>query len=198
MWRDTHRSLVTDSNIVRKGSHSAKMAVRDTDIPIPGDPRSQLGKERLFCEGVEAWIADSIYLDGLPTSQWLMVSEHGFAEPWYFPALSLQAESGLLSLWHHSGKYTHERLGSTPALNRQWMDTVMHVKFSKYSSLGFVELYVNGNKILGPTYRNTINPDATDCGWAVINNYRAIGYMDTYTLYHDEFKVGTSYSAVAP
>ncbi len=91
-----------------------------------------------------------------------------------------------------------------PTQRGQWQDVVAHVKFSKSSSVGFVELWVNGQPVTlsnGSTrqYMNTINQDASGCGgWLPTLYDGSKGYWGWLTLYYDEAKVGTSYAAVAP
>ncbi len=206
--RARSESIRNDSSVARKGTHSARFEVWESDRSAATDrPFANLGKSGVFCEGDETYIADSIYFPQLPRPDiWVMLSEQGFGPPWSKPTWTMETKNDELILQqadHSSGTGVYTKLVGTPLVAGKWIDTVTRVKWSKDPSVGFLEFWRDGAK---QTFRNdrqriylaTLPADLTECGHANVMSYRDRGMMDNLVLHRDEFKIGTSYSAVAP
>jgi hypothetical protein len=202
--------LTTDSTMVRKGSHSAKFHVHDSDA-LAGTitaPRAQLEYQDKFCEGFDRYLGWSWYLPSnfpasIPSGSWISIGQIGFGPPWDIPPLHFSYTGSSINLVHHqNGQYN--TVASIPTQRGQWQDVVAHVRFSKSTSVGFVELWVNGQPVTMSNgsrrqYMNTINQtNASGCGGWKPTLSRSKGYWEWLTLYYDEAKVGTSYAAAAP
>jgi hypothetical protein len=201
--------LTTDSTVVRKGTHSAKFQVHDSDDPAgTTEPRAQLELQGRFCEGDDRYLGWSWYLPSnfpasMPSGSWITIGQIGSGPPGDYAPLHFSYAGSSINLINHlNGQW--RTVGSFPTQRGQWQDVVAHVKFSESTSIGFVELWVNGKPVTlssGSTrqYMNTINQkNASGCGNWMLTLLRNKGYWEWLTLYYDEAKVGTSYVTVAP
>lgn len=215
-WDDINQAesdrITTDSSVVRKGTHSAKYTVYDGDVaPLTHseNPRAQLNENAIFCDGDNEYIGSSVYFPRdfpvMPLYGWLVVNSFGFAPPYG----STVDGAGGLQVTHPGDDLELERgsdgarLWTTSIERERWIDIVVHIKFSTDPSVGYVELWKNGVKQTlsdgsERMYYQTFDPDATDCGNLQPTNYRKKGMFSTVTIYQDELKVGSTYSAVAP
>jgi hypothetical protein len=212
-WDLTRRAatdrLTTDSTVVRKGTHSAKFRVHDSDALAGTNtaPQAQLEYHNKFCVGDERYLGWSWYLPSnfpanMPSGSWINLGQIGYGAPWGDPPLHFSYKGSSIDLLNSQNGQLRT-VASIPTQRGQWQDVVAHVKFSKYTSVGFVELWVNGHPVRmsnGSTkqYMNTLNQKALGCGGWQPTLYRSKGYWEWITLYYDEAKVGTSYAAVAP
>jgi hypothetical protein len=202
--------LTTDTTMVRKGTHSAKFQVHDSDA-LAGTttaPRAQLEYQHKFCEGADLYLGWSWYLPStfpasIPSGSWISIGQIGFGPPWDNPPLHFSYNGSSIYLIHYqNGQWN--TVASIPTQRGHWQDVVAHVKFSKSTSVGFVELWVNGQpvRMSNDSTRqnmNTINQNNdSGCGGWKLTLSRSKGYWEWLTLYYDEAKVGTSYAAVAP
>jgi hypothetical protein len=200
--------LTTDPTVVRKGTHSAKFQVHDSDgLAGTTDSRALLENQGRFCEGADRYLGWSWYLPAnfpasMPSGSWITIGQIGHGPPGdYSPLHFSYAGSSINLINHQHGQW--RTVGSIPTQRGQWQDVVAHVKFSKSTSIGFVELWLNGQPVTlssGSTrqYMNTINQNnASGCGNWMLTLWRNKGYWEWLTLYYDEAKVGTSYAAVA-
>ncbi len=212
-WSEVDRAapdrLTTDSAVKRKGTHSAKFTVRDSDLLGYSNPRAQLNWLEKFCEGDERYIGWSTMLPSdfpatLPSGAWINIMQVGFGPPWGYPPLIFSYYGSKISVRNDSGgNGNRTQVASFTPTRGAWQDVVMRVKFSKSSSIGYVEMWVNGEQLSmanGQTrqYMNTLRPDATGCGSLMPTLYRSEGSWEWLTLYHDEVKVGNTYADVAP
>jgi polysaccharide lyase-like protein/predicted xylan-binding protein with Ca-dependent carbohydrate-binding module len=212
--------LTTSADYVRKGAYSAKFTVRDEDVwPLtPSEnPRAQLSKVALFCEGDERWIGWSMYFPDdfpdLPSDGWVNVGSLGFAPPFDDDApfsINVQLLNSGNSIYiSRDSTYGEQRYGETiiwtePLMRGGWYDWVFHIKFSRNGDEGFVEIWKNGQKQELPNgetklfYRTLETETYPHCGNLQVANYRKRGMFDRLTMYHDQVKVGTSRAAVIP
>jgi Polysaccharide lyase len=160
-----------------------------------------------LCEGDDRYLGWSWYLPSnfptsMPSGSWINIGQIGFGAPWGYPPLHFSYRGFSIALVNYQNDPARI-VASIPTQRGRWQDVVAHVKFSKNPSVGFVELWVNGQPVRmsnGSTrqYMNTINLNALGCGGWLPTLYRGAGYWQWLTLYYDEVKVGTSYTAVAP
>jgi hypothetical protein len=219
IWAAGNR-ISTSTNYVRAGSHSARFTVLDGDTaPLtPNEnPRAQLNKVALFCEGDERWIGWSMYFPNnfahLPPYGWVNVGSLGKAPPYNEDApFSINVDGGsaeiadriYISRDSSYGKHQYgQRVIWTQRIRRGiWYDWIFHVNFSRKGDKGSVEIWKNGHKqklsngrtkLFYRTLKRETNPR---CGNLQVANYRKKGMLDRLTMYHDEIKVGTSRAAV--
>lgn len=214
-WEDiAYRDrLTTDSTYYRDGGHSAKFDVYDSDVyPRTGDskPRAQLGyRTKHLCEGEENWLGWSVLFPtdfprDIPSGGWMMIAEHGFGPPYGQPPSTWTVRDGTDTQLVFSDEQddANKSLWAAPITYGRWMDIVMHVHWSKSSSKGWVELWLNGERQTFENgarrqYMNTLRRDATGCGEIMLQNYREPGMFDRLTIWQDEMKLGESYESVA-
>jgi hypothetical protein len=208
--------ITTDSREARKGTHSVKFTVLDSDNPDGLGVRADLvgpsSGPASFCEGDERYIGWSIlfpsdFLSQLSSRGWITVAEDGYA-PYAHPPLNFAfaggPDGGYLELDSRlNGSATATRILAVAPTYGQWMDIVAHYKFSSDPAVGYIEVWINGqrqtfNDGSQRFYQNTLVPNAPECGHLQHASYRAAGMANSVTIYQDEIKVGDSYSAVAP
>jgi hypothetical protein len=205
--------ITTSSTHARKGTHSAKLTVLDSDNPKgQTNPRADLTAENMFCEGDDYYVGYSLllpsnFLGQLSSRGWLMVAEDGYTGysmppfAYYFIGGPSGGKIELLATRASRTKSNH--ILSVDPTYGKWMDVVTYYKFSADPSVGFIEVWINGER---QTFangqerfrQNTLEPGAPVCGKLLHNNFRASGMADSVTIYQDEVKVGESYNAVAP
>jgi hypothetical protein len=205
--------LTTDSAVKRKGTYSMKLKVKDSDVSpctYTSNPRAQVEKTGLFAEGSERWIGHSTFFPAnfptIGTSHWLIFSSYGFRAPYNGSAPGkFRVRSGTSDVIEYARdeRTNHDAIWRSTITKGTWTDLVVHVKFSTNASVGFVEVYKNGVRqtmLNGSTryYYATLKPTQTGAGSWNLSHYRSRGAAPDITLWHDEAKVGTTYSEVAP
>jgi hypothetical protein len=205
------------SSPVRAGRYAARFTVRDESVTAncPAVPtsgtRASLTSPRLFGPGDDADIGVSTYFPaGFPaiTSGWLQVAEV-YGPPYNgSPTIGLAVNGNRLVLTRDA---THNVDAAWTSLadvakGTGWEDIVLHVKFSTDPSVGFVELWHNGQRQrftdgAQTLHYSTIVPGINGGGpnSLFLNQYRSKSpARGAVTLYHDQAKVGSSYGEVAP
>lgn len=196
--------------------------MEESDLPFAGNvnPRAQLNKDHLFCEGDERYVGSSVYVpssfpDTLPSDGWFILGSHGYAEnaAGEYKGSSpgslhmVPGSSGVTRFGYRQDEsYNFAELWRGPSVQEnKWYDFVFHIKFSRDASVGFVELWVDGELQTltdGSTraYYRTLKDGTVGCGSLIRTQYRKemMGLPDPTTIYHDQVKVGTSYTEVAP
>jgi hypothetical protein len=202
---------------VRAGRYAARFTVRDESVTAncPAVPtsgtRASLASPRLFGPGDDAYIGFSSYFPaGFPaiTTGWLQVAEV-YGPPYNGPPSIGLAVNGNRLVLTRDNTHNVDAVWTSltgVAKGTGWEDIVLHVKFSTDPSVGFVELWHNGQRQrftdgTQTLHYSTIVPGVNGGGpnSLFLNQYRSkIPARGAVTLYHDEGKVGSSYAAVAP
>lgn len=147
----------------RQGNYAARYEVRDGDVPnFGGDERSEASTNGLASaevrEGDERWYEFSIKFDENmpnPTGWWFIVMQ------WHAgkgsPPLAINlGNDGVLNLTADGVRGTPARpIG--PIQRGQWVDYVVHAKFSRKASVGFVEVWENGVQKVPKTSQVTMS-----------------------------------------
>ena len=206
--------LTTDSALKRKGTHSMKLTVKDSDVSpctYTTNPRAQVEKQNLFAEGSERWMGHSTYFpSNFPTiasNHWLIFSSYGFREPWNGSSPGkFRVKSGTSDRIEYARdeRTGHDAIWTGSITKGAWTGLVVHIKFSTDPAVGYVEIYKNGSLQTlanGKTryYYATLKPGQSGAGTWNLSQYRSKGAASEITMYHDEvIKVGSSYAEVAP
>ena len=220
-WMDrAHADRLTTSNAgpVRAGSHAAKFTVYNSDVApltVSENPRAQLnygaGEQGRFCAGDERYIAFSQYFPpnftDHPGGGWTQMVSIG----WGHPYGSTQSPVSTVVDDHPTlmGDRIRMSLNGTvqwsEVLQRGvWYDFTYHIKFSRNPSVGYIEMWKNGQRVTFANDQQTIftntlpTTNAPSCGNLQVPNYYMAGMTSSQTIYYDEVKVGTSYAAVQP
>ncbi|QRO00467.1 heparin lyase I family protein [Archangium violaceum] len=181
------------SSPTRQGSYAIKVTVKQGDNPISASGnRNELVRMTNEKEGDEYFY------------RWntMFASDYPSAKTWQ-----------LFTQWHHSGdsgsppvefyvngETIYLRLQgsnvvwSRPLVRGQWLDFIFHVKWSAKSSVGFVELYVNGQLVLPKKYSATLYSGMTN--YLKVGLYRNSTIAPTGVVYHDGWIQGRSLADV--
>ncbi|MGD9530409.1 heparin lyase I family protein [Pseudonocardia sp.] len=133
---------------------AARYELRDGDVPnVPGGERSEVraGRAGDVHEGDERWYAFSLKFDRdfpSPTGSYMVVMQwHPVTGP---PPLAVEVDrSGNLIVRNANVGETSEVIGRIK--RGQWVDYVLHVRFSDDPSIGFVEVAENGTTVVRRT-----------------------------------------------
>jgi hypothetical protein len=168
---------------------AARYELRDGDIPnVPGGERSEVraGKCGNVVEGDERWYQFSLKFDQdfpTPTGTYMVVMQwHPVTGP---PPLAVEVDgAGNLIVRNANVGETSKVIGKIK--RGQWVEYLLHVKFSDDPSIGFVEVSENGvTKVKKTGWR----------GMPTASNYLKQGlYRDksdskTAVLWHDDLRV---------
>lgn len=181
------------SSPARQGGYAIKVTVKQGDNPISASGnRNELVKMTNEKEGDEYFYRWS--------TMW--ASDYPSAATWQ-----------LFTQWHHSGDsgsppvefYVNGEtiylrvqgstvVWSTKLVRGQWQDFIFHVKWSANSSVGFVELYYNGQLVLPKRYVATMYSGQTN--YLKVGLYRNSTIAPTGVVYHDGWVQGRSLTDV--
>ena len=81
-----------------------------------------------------------------------------------------------------------------PLQKGRWYDFVLHVKWSASASVGFVEMWINGNRVVPGIFTPTLYAGMT--AYAKQGYYRS-PHTGTTVVYQDGMREGSSYDEVA-
>ena len=171
-----------------QGSHWGRFEVQAGDEAASGNRAEVTGPD--FDEGDERWIRQAIYVPtGTATeSGWRLVAQfHNLGGG--SPPVALFLESGGSGLSFevgHGDSSTFDWNG--PAIQRnRWYDVVLHLRFSSNPSVGFVEVYLNGQRQTMTNgqprrYRATLEDGGAYYKTGI---YRSDSIGQTDVVYHD-------------
>lgn len=176
---------------MRQGSYALKATVKQGDDPINSSGnRNELVRMTREAVGSEYYYRWSTMFDSTFPS----------AKTWQ-----------LFTQWHHDGNsgsppveflvYGEEirlNIGGnpgtivwrTPLVRGQWQDFIFHVKWSPDSSVGFVELYLNGKLVLPK--RNIATQFSGQLNYLKVGLYRSDTVAQTGIVYHDGWTMARS------
>lgn len=149
--------------------------------------------------------------DGMPEVEG---NDHWFSWSTLFPAdFPAPKTWQVFTQWHHSGccgspplefdvfgetiQIAHQGdqiLWSSPLVRGVWHDFVIHVYFS--STAGYIEFWYDGQKALGKTPVQTLNPGEWD--YLKQGLYRDASIAPVAVIYHDGMTMGSKLEDVAP
>jgi hypothetical protein len=180
------------SSPVRQGSYAVKVTVRQGDDPIDSSGnRNEMVRMTNEPEGSEYYY------------RWSTMFAPDFPAP---------ANWQLFTQWHHSGSSgsppvefavnnnniilycSKTEVWRTPLVRGAWQNFVFRVKWSPNSSVGFLELYLNGNLVMPKKYCATQFPGMTQ--YLKVGLYRSSSITQTGVIYHDNWAMGRTLADV--
>jgi len=210
-WGSPQQKVVGRASIVqspvRQGRYAARCEVRSGDNNVAGSGSGERcewmsGQATQADEGVEEWWAWSTYFDPSfsPSSSgwnyWTQFHNSGASGQANIGFFTQQA--GNLGLRVCSGAdpanptMRYHSLGTRQ--NGRWYDIVFHIKWSRSDSVGYVEVWVNGQQLVPRSMGANLYPNQR--AYLKQGYYRA-ATNNTAIIYHDGMRRGTSYEAVA-
>jgi hypothetical protein len=197
---------VQQGSPAREGRNSLRLEVRKTDPIVSSSIRSEVTMLTDFDEG-ERWYGFSVYLENWDDDP---AGEHIFQ--WH-PASS--SGSAVISLFTNEDTFTfvHQNGGSSssqefarpvlgPLLKNQWVDFVLHIRWSGDDS-GIIEVWMNGAKKYSYHGRTNWGGQYIKLG---INKFCWVDQcgpssVDTRVMYIDALRIGNenaNYNDVKP
>lgn len=191
-------------NVVNAGTGhetAVRFEVRDGDTAVGSHERCELssfGKswndrdgEEVFYEfdvrfGDPSWNPGwSGSSDWLIFFQWHQVNDEGA------PAMAMAVHSDNQVYIEREPDSDFEFMGPLWAVRPGvWEKVVVHVKWSPDSSVGFVQVHLNGTEILPKTFRKTMySTDHTDPYYVKMGTYRRSSISGTTVVMHDNVRI---------
>jgi hypothetical protein len=182
---------------VREGKYALRALVKQGDNPINASGnRNELVKITNETPGVEySYKWSTLFPSNYPSvntwqlfTQWHQDSCCG-SPPVEFYVIGEQIRLRV-------GGTTGRIVWTTPLARNKWFDFVMRVKWSSVPSIGYVELYVNGVKVVPKTMIAT--QFGNQRNYMKLGLYRNSTIVPDGIVYHDGFTMASSLSDVMP
>lgn len=185
----------------RSGGYAYKSEIQD-DVLIYGTERSSYENGPGTCPnyryamGDETWTAMSIYLaPNFPAySAWSLVVQ--WKEPNAgTPPQQIGLQNERFNIRGAGSVSPRPLLDLGPIVRGQWIDFVVHQKWSSDPTVGFVEVYRNDVLVRPLTHLKTME-DGSAPLFLSVGEYRDLSNSGTAILYSDDIFIGTSRAAV--
>lgn len=199
--------VTIQSDVVRQGRYAARFEVRPGDNNVAGSGSGE--RAHLYIgnsttggvDGQEQYWAWSTYFPSdfdAPMGGWnSFVSFHHTGSTGQVNiqfAVWDMATIGLRVLGGSSESPIRKDLALAPLEKGRWYDFVFHVKWSADGSVGFVEVWVNGTRVVPKTMTPTLYSGQ---GVYLKMGYYRAAYSGTTVVYHDGMRRGSTYDEVA-
>lgn len=202
----------------REGTHAVRFRVLDTDVePCTSseNPRAELeSSEELFKPGDDRWEAWSILIPtshpqplcGSCTDSGWFAFQEDYGPPYDGPAsigwfLDFTPTPQHFRM-HRGEQYDHDRPGAAVMTKGRWVDFLVHKKFANTANGGgFVEAWVDKMPITFDTCNctklmtQTMQSSQTNVGF-YLTSYRERGFFETFDVFYDAIRVGTTRGSV--
>jgi hypothetical protein len=180
---------------VRQGSYALKATVRHGDDPINSSGnRNELVKmtrEPVGSEYYYRW--STMFASDFPSVRtWQLFTQWHHEGSSGSPPLELYVYGEEMRL--NIGGDPGTLVWKAPLVRGQWQDFIFHVKWSPDPSVGFVELYHNGQLVLPKRYIATQFPGMLN--YLKLGLYRSDTITQTGVVYHDGFTMARSLADV--
>jgi Polysaccharide lyase len=174
---------------VAEGKYSGRYEVREGDNPVCCGSRAEILVQTSEDEGDDRWYTwATLFDDSFPTNGgWQVVTQwHSGIDG--VPPMGFYAENGTYYLRTSSDTSGNgiKRLWETKFQKNVWYRIKLHVKWSSNSSVGFVEMWVNGQLVTPKTF--TRNMYSGSGNYFKQGYYRQFGIGGTGVVYHDGFR----------
>lgn len=170
-----------------------RFEVRDGDNPVCCGERNEISIDTNDTEGQERWYTWATMFDqSFPGGGMWQVITQFHSQKDGQPPVAFYAENNVyrLQVWpkNHDGSSAREpvTIWQTPLVRNKWYRIALHVKWSGSDSIGFVELFVDGQAAGKKTSIRTLYPGYTN--YAKLGYYRDFGMSQTGVVYHDDFR----------
>lgn len=189
------------TNPVRQGRYAGRFEVRPGDDPLGYGDRAEVSISTRETEGDERWYSwSTMVAPGFPSTAGFQVISQWHSRADGRPPVAFFAENDDLVLFVHRYAAPGQQLSTTRAWSAPlprgvWQDIVMHVKWSGSDRVGFIELWVNGQR---QTLSNGQTRLSTRTMYPGIDNYFKQGYYRQYgirgtgVVYHDGFRMSSA------
>ncbi len=177
---------------VRKGKYAMRVEVRQGDLVFSGTRAEADGFTEV--EGNERYYAWSTFFpsDYPNSTEWQVFTQWHHSGLDGSPPLEFDADSEQIKLATLGDKV----VWSTPLVRNVWHDFVFHVKFSANASVGFVEIWLDGAKVLNKFSMATLYAGQTV--YFKQGYYRSQTLGGTQVLYHADTIEGETLADVTP
>ena len=195
-WCFVHSAITTGvvTSPVRAGSYAFRSEIRDGAL-IYDTERSEYSngpsscRTHLFTPGDETWTAFSVYpaSDYPSYSHWSLVAQ--WKEPWGgTPPQLLNLQNDRWAIVGADSITPRPRYTFGTIQRGAWQDFVVHHKWSTDPSIGFVEVFFNGELVLPKTFTRTL--ENNNPVFLSVGQYRDSGpTTGTAVLFIDEVRV---------
>jgi polysaccharide lyase-like protein/Big-like domain-containing protein len=199
--------VTIQSDVVRQGRYATRFEVRPGDNNVAGSGTGERAQVYIgnvltdWAEGREQYWAWSTYIPpdfAAPMGGWNALV--GFHHTGTTGGGNVQiAVADMKTLWLRVMGADFEApirkdWDFAPLVKGKWYDFVLHVKWSSNASVGFVELWLNGSKVVPLTITPTLYYGQ---GVYLKMGYYRSAFDQTTVVYHDGMRRGSSYSEVA-
>ncbi len=202
----------------REGKYAVHVHVLDSDVApctSTDNPRAEMDTvETLFKPGDEAWEFWSIYVPdthpqpkcGTCSSGAWFAFQEDYGAPWDgSPSIGWFfdfVDSPNHFTMDRGDQYGHDQPWIGAMVTGSWVDFLVHKKFANADDgSGFVEAWVNGSPITFSTCNcarlstQTMHSTQKSLGF-YLTAYRAAGLFDSFDVYYDAVRIGTTRDAV--
>jgi Polysaccharide lyase len=173
-----------------EGKFAGRFEVREGDNPVCCGSRAEMLVSTGEKEGDERWYTwATLFDDSFPTNNgWQTVTQwHSDSDG--VPPMGFYAENGVYYLRTTDGNSSGSgirRLWETKLQKNHWYRIKIHVKWSGNASVGFVEMWVDGQLVLPKTFTRNMYPGQGN--YFKQGYYRQFGIGGTGVVYHDGFR----------
>ncbi len=176
---------------VAQGHYAARFEVRHGDLAASGN-RAEVVHGTPEVEGNERYFSWSTMFDANYPIQnaWQLFTQWHHSGPNGSPPIEFGIYGSSIKLTRN-GSTT---LWTAPLVRGKWHKFVAHIKFSASASVGFIEVYYDGVKVMKKNYA-TLYPGQTD--YLKQGLYRSASIQPTGVIYHDGMVEGTHLAEVA-
>ncbi|MFL5346542.1 MAG: heparin lyase I family protein [Hyalangium sp.] len=182
------------SSPLREGRYALKVTVKQGDNPISASGNRnelfRLTHEPVGSEYYYRW--STMFAPDFPSPKtWQLFAQWHHEGSSGSPPVEFVVNNGVMSL-NCSGT----QVWSTPLVRGAWQDFVFHAKWSPNASVGFVELYLNGQLVLPK--RSCATQFSGMLNYLKVGLYRNSTIAPVGVLYHDGWTMGRTLSDVLP
>jgi Polysaccharide lyase len=186
--------ITIQQSTVRPGSgYAARVELRNGDYANSGC-RNELVRETPITEGTEHYYAWSTQFDwSYPSNNtWQVFTQWHHSGLNGSPPVEMDVVGENISLTVHGDQV----LWSAPLVRGVWHDFVLHVLWSSDQSVGYLELWYDGQRVMDRNHQQTVYPGQYI--YLKQGLYRNASIQETAVVFHDGTVIGTTLADVAP
>jgi uncharacterized protein (TIGR03382 family) len=185
------------SDVVREGSYALKTTVHQGDDPINASGnRNEVVYMTDEAPGTEYFYKwSTLFPEDYPSMDtWQLFAQWHQGGCCGSPPLEFYVVGE--AMFMRVGGINGQVLWQSPLVRGHWNDFVLHVKWSSDPSVGFVEMYKDGELVVPKTMAAT--QFSGDRNYLKLGLYRNDTISQVGVVYHDGFTMGTSLQDVMP